>query len=178
LLVTVKNDQQRVIVGVSGSIGSLQALRRAVAEARMRDAVLWSVLTWVPAGGEQAYRGSPCAPLLHLWRDEAARRLCQAWDDALGGIPPDLDARLFVLRGEPGERLVGTADREGDLLVVGAGTRGTLGRLVKPSVSSYCTRRARCGVLPVPPSPVERELAHHPLARRRLMRELTRPAAH
>jgi len=30
----------------------------------------------------------------------------------------------------------------------------------------------------VPPSPVERELAHHPLARRRLMRELTRPAAH
>jgi nucleotide-binding universal stress UspA family protein len=174
LLVTVENDQQRVIVGVSGSIGSLHALRRAVAEARMRDAALWSVLTWVPRGGELSYRRSPCVPLLRLWRDEAIQRLCQAWDDALGGIPSDLDARLFVLRGTPGVRLVGTADRESDLLVVGAGT-GTLRRLTKGSVSGYCTRRAGCGVLTVPPSPVERRLAHHPLARRRIMRELTRP---
>jgi nucleotide-binding universal stress UspA family protein len=177
LLDAVENDQQRVIVGVSGSIGSLHALRRAVAEARMRDAVLWSVLTWAPRGGELSYRRAPCTPLLRLWRDEAARQLRQAWDDALGGVPPDLNARLFVLRGTPGERLVATADRESDLLVVGAGTRGILGRLVKGSVSGYCTHRARCGVLTVPPSPVERQLAHHPLARRRIMRDLTHPGA-
>ncbi|MER7188143.1 universal stress protein, partial [Streptomyces hyaluromycini] len=38
----------RVVVGVSGSLGSVTALRRAVAEARRRQAELWPVLAWEP----------------------------------------------------------------------------------------------------------------------------------
>ena len=177
LLDDVEKDQLRVIVGVSGSLGSLHALRRAVAEARLRDAALWAVITWVPKGGELANRRAPCLPLLQLWRDEAARTLCHAWEDALGGIPADLHVRMFALRGTPGQRLVAAADRDGDLLVVGSGSGGPLGRLVNGSVSRYCVKRARCAVLTVPPSPAERELAHRPLARRRLLRELTHPAS-
>jgi nucleotide-binding universal stress UspA family protein len=177
LLDDVEKHPQRVIVGVSGSPGSLHALRRAVAEARLRDAELWAVITWVPRGGELANRRAPCPPLLKLWRDEAARILCQAWDDALGGVPDDLHVRMFALRGTAGRRLVDVADGENDLLVVGSGTSGPLARLANGSVARFCVKRARCGVLTVPPSLVERQLAHHPLARRRLLRELTQPTA-
>jgi hypothetical protein len=40
----------RVVVGVSGSLGSLTALCRAAAEARLRGASLWPVLAWEPPG--------------------------------------------------------------------------------------------------------------------------------
>lgn len=51
----------RVVVGVSGSLGSVTALRRAASEARRRSAELWPVLAWVPPGGELAARRSPAA---------------------------------------------------------------------------------------------------------------------
>lgn len=41
----------RVVVGVSGSLGSVTALSRAAAEARRREAELWPVLVWEPPGG-------------------------------------------------------------------------------------------------------------------------------
>jgi nucleotide-binding universal stress UspA family protein len=165
---------RRIIVGVSGSPGSLHALRCAVIEARLRDSAIWSVMTWIPKGGELANQHAPCPQLMRIWRDDAAKRLNQAWDDALGGVPPDLNARLFVPRGSPGQRLVQIADHESDLLVIGAGTSCALGRLVKGSVPRYCLRHARCAVLTVPPSRLERQLAHHPLARWRIARELSR----
>jgi len=172
--IVVEDASHRIIVGVSGSPGSLQALRRAVAEARLRESVIWSVITWVPQGGEAANRRMPCPELLRLWRDAAAQRLCTAWQEALGGIPDDLDAHLFALRGTPGRRLVLLADREDDLLVVGAGTSGALRRLVRGSVSRYCLSRAQCPVLTVPPTLAQRRLQHHPLARRRIVRDLAR----
>src|ERR1700685_4601004 len=39
---------RRIIVGVHGSLGSLQALRYAAAEARQRDVPLVPVIAWVP----------------------------------------------------------------------------------------------------------------------------------
>jgi nucleotide-binding universal stress UspA family protein len=170
----MEDASHRVIVGVSGSLGSLQALRRAVAEARLRDSVICSVITWVPRGGEAANRRAPSPGLLRLWRDAAAQRLCTAWQEALGGIPDDLDAHLLALRGAPGRSLMQFADRESDLLVVGAGTGGALRRLVTGSVSRYCLSRAQCAVLTVPPTLAQRKLEHHPLARRRIVRDLAR----
>lgn len=58
----------RVVVGLSGSLGSLTALHRAAAEARRTGAVLVAVLAWEPPGGEFAYRRSPCPPLLDAGR--------------------------------------------------------------------------------------------------------------
>jgi nucleotide-binding universal stress UspA family protein len=165
---------RRVVVSVSGSPGSLHALRCAVTEARLRNSAIWSVRTWIPKGGELANQHAPCPALMRIWRDDAAQRLNQAWDDALGGVPPDLNVRQFVPRGSPGRLLVQIADQEDDLLVIGAGTSGALGRLLKGSVTRYCVRHARCAVLTVPPTPLERQLAHHPLTRWRIARELTR----
>jgi nucleotide-binding universal stress UspA family protein len=167
------DQRRRVIVGVNGSPGNLEALRHAAAEARRRDAALWAVTAWRPQGGEVAERRAPCPELTRVQQDTAATRLRRAWDEALGGIPVDLEVELHTVRGPAGERLVQMADRPDDLIVVGAGSGGPLTRLLNGSVARYCLRHARCGVLTVPPPALQRSLAHHPLARRRMLRELT-----
>ena len=48
----------RVVAGVSGSPGSLAALRRAAAEARRRGAELLVVIAWEPPGGDFAHRSA------------------------------------------------------------------------------------------------------------------------
>jgi len=110
----------RVVVGVDGSLGSLQALRFAVGHARAFGAVLVPVLAWTPPGGELGNRRYPVASLTAQWQHDAATRLHTAFDEALGGQPNDLDISSLVLRGEAGRLLVSVADRDGDLLVVGA----------------------------------------------------------
>ncbi|MFD8569099.1 universal stress protein [Streptomyces sp. NPDC057694] len=149
----------RVVVGVNGEPGSRTALRRAAAEARHRRAELWPVLAWSsPCGGFGA-RSGPTVPLpAEDWQDLARGTLL----GTLAEVFPDgpgTGVHALLAQGSPGRVLVDTADREDDLLVVGAGHRGTLHRLLQPSVSRYCLARAHCPVLAVPPSPLEAELA-------------------
>ncbi|MFD0275670.1 universal stress protein [Kitasatospora sp. NPDC127111] len=165
------DGRPRIVVGVSGSLGSLAALHHAVAEARRTDAEVLAVHCWTPPGGEFGYRRSPCPPLLAACRDAAATRLRQALDEAFGGAHAGVRLHCQIVRGETGEALVRSADRPGDLLVLGAGGRGPLARLLRPSVTAYCVRRATCPVLAVPRPPLQRELEalerghHHALLR-------------
>ncbi|HET6503484.1 MAG TPA: universal stress protein [Amycolatopsis sp.] len=170
----VDEGVRRVVVGVDGSLGSLQALRRAVTEARLRDREVWSVLAWSPPGGEAAYRRSPCPPLLREWRDEQLRRLRQAWDEALGGVPGDLDVSLWVVRGHPGRVLVEFAGHPDDLLLVGTGRRGRVRRWRGGSTLRHCLAHARCCVVAVPPSTLEEELTGTFLRRTLTRRTLSR----
>ncbi|WP_037076280.1 universal stress protein [Pseudonocardia spinosispora] len=168
----------RVVVGVSGSVGSLAALRRAVAEARARRAVLWSVLVW-DAGDDRTVRRDPVAEVFRVWEADALVRLHAAWEQAVGAVPTDPATRLFIAPGRPGPTLTRIADRADDLLVVGSGTGGPFRRLRGGSVAAQCAAHARCCVLAVPPPAWERDLGRGPvsrlLARRRLVQELTRP---
>ncbi|MFI6558629.1 universal stress protein [Streptomyces sp. NPDC050534] len=149
----------RVVVGVSGSLGSLTALCRAADEARRRDASLWPVLTWEPPGGELAARRSPASALMAgEWQHLARERLLAALDDVFGDSGPGVPMSALVVRGAPGRALVETADRETDVLIVGAGRRSPLHRALAPSVSRYCLAHATCPVLAVPPSPLESQL--------------------
>ncbi|QUQ64386.1 universal stress protein [Kutzneria sp. CA-103260] len=141
---------RRVVVGVDGSPGSL----RAVAEARSRGAALVSALAWYPAEGEMVHRPGVDRYLRELRESSAWQRLTKAWDDALGGVPPDVDPLLVVACGRAGPVLVDIADEENDLLVVGAGSRNRLRRALIRSVPRYCAARAGCPVLVVPPSPL------------------------
>jgi nucleotide-binding universal stress UspA family protein len=156
----VDNSGQRVIIGVDGSLGSLQALRRGVAEARDRHVSVWAVLAWTPPGGEGMNRRAPCPGLIHLWQEEAAERLQTAWNETFGGVPTDLEVHLLVVRGPAGAVLTQVAERDGDLLVLGSGRRGLLHRVFGHSVARYCVAQADCCVLTVPPSPFERQLQH------------------
>ncbi|MEU1304111.1 universal stress protein [Streptomyces shenzhenensis] len=150
----------RVVVGVSGSPGSRTALGRAADEARRRGAELWPVLAWRPPGGDLSCRRSPAAAVLaEDWERLAGERLEAALRAVFGETGPGLPGRALVVRGVPGPVLVRTADRDTDLLVVGAGRRGLLHRGLWPSVGRHCLAHAGCPVLAVPPSPLESALA-------------------
>ncbi|MFE3648232.1 universal stress protein [Streptomyces sp. NPDC059152] len=150
--------ERRVVAGVSGSLGSLTALHRAAAEARRTGADLWSVLAWEPPGGDIPTRGGPCPASLAAWRRMARERLLEALDAAFGSAGPGVPMETLVVRGEPRKVLTAVADRTDDLLVIGAGPRGRLQRMVWPSIARYCVARTSCPVLAVPPSPL-----HHVL---------------
>jgi nucleotide-binding universal stress UspA family protein len=149
---------RRVIVGVTGSPGSLQALRYAAGLARTHEAALVPVIAWTPPGGDLADRNHPSAHLRRIWSDAARQRLSGALDMALGGVPEGLAVESQVVRGDPGPVLVATA-KDSDLLVVGAGRRGVLGRVLACRVSRYCLAHAACPVVAVPP-PTLAQLSH------------------
>ncbi|MEV6839446.1 universal stress protein [Streptomyces sp. NPDC051133] len=150
----------RVVVGVSGSPGSLTALGRAADEARHRGAELWPVLTWQAPEGDLAARRFPAAAsMVPEWERLARERLVGALRDVFGSTGTGLPGQALVVRGAPGPALVRTADRDDDMLLVGAGGRGRLHRVLRPSVSRYCLAHAGCPVLAVPPSPLQATLA-------------------
>jgi nucleotide-binding universal stress UspA family protein len=154
------DGRRRVIVGVSGSVRSLQALRHAAAEARAHDGVLVAVHAWVPPGGDLAERRCPDPGLRQIWRDAAWQRLDGALDAVFGGMPPGVDVEPVVVRGETGSVLVQVSGRDDDLLVIGAGRRGALRRLCHVRIPRYCVARAACPVLAVPPTALAQEMDH------------------
>jgi nucleotide-binding universal stress UspA family protein len=143
---------RRVFAGVSGSPGSLQALRYAAGLARAHDSELIPVLAWTPPGGDLADRGGPSVYLRQVWKDAAWQRLWHAIELAFGEVPADVPVEPMVVRGEAGSVLVAMANSDGDLLVVGAGRRGMLSRIAACRVSRYCLAHATCPVVAVPPS--------------------------
>jgi nucleotide-binding universal stress UspA family protein len=151
---------RRIIVGVHGSLGSLQALRYAADEARQRDVPLVPVIAWVPPGGDLAERRHSSPYLRKIWRDAAWERLVAAFDDGLGGMPADLRVEPHVERGETGQVLVDVADQPEDLLIIGTGRRTRLRRMIRGSVARYCLAYAKCPVLAVPPSALMDEMSH------------------
>lgn len=164
---------RRIIVGASGSPGSLQALRFAADLARDDDAALIPVLAWLPPGGDQADRRQPSVYLRKVWKEAAWQRLWNALDLAWGGLPADLRAAPAVLRGEAGQVLVDAACEPRDLLVVGAGRRGALRRMIGCRVSRYCLAHAHCPVIAVPPADLAQEA--HRLGGRMLHRRSLAP---
>jgi nucleotide-binding universal stress UspA family protein len=147
---------RRVVVGVSGSAGSLQALRYAAELARYHNATLVPVLAWLPPGGDVADRRCPNQYLRATWKQAAWERLWHAVELAVGGPPEDVGFVPEVMRGEPGDVLTQVAGQPGDVLVIGAGRHGTLRRLACRA-ARYCVGHAVCPVLTVPPSALAEE---------------------
>jgi nucleotide-binding universal stress UspA family protein len=151
---------RRIVIGVHGSLGSLQALRWAADEAQQRQVPLVPIIAWVPPGGDMAERSHPSPYLRQLWQDAACKRLTDAFDEGLGGLPDDLQVQPHVERGDAGPVLVDIADQPGDLLVIGTGRRNPVGRALHRSVGRYCLAHAHCPVIAVPPSALMDEMRH------------------
>jgi nucleotide-binding universal stress UspA family protein len=150
----------RIVAGVSGSPGSVHALRRAADLASHHDAILIPLHAWVPPEGDVHERTHPCPELRQLWDQDAWQRLHEALDTAFGGLPVGVRAQLVVRRGLPSKVLVGEARQAGDLLVIGAGHRGALRRLGSRGVARYCLINACCPVLVIPPPALARDAGH------------------
>ncbi len=134
----------RLIVGTSGSPGSLQALRYGEGLARAHDAVLVPVIAWELPGGDRAYRISGSHELEKACRELADRQLRDALITVWGEVPDDPLVQPRVERRPTGWVLVKLACQPDDVLVVGAARQGALGRLAFSKVSRYCVGHARC----------------------------------
>lgn len=159
-------SQQRVVVGVNGSLNSLVALQRAGAEARLSGRRLLAVLVWT-----RTEAGSPPrnpGPVPQTARSAATRLLTAVLNDVFAATAGDLHVDGLAISGRSaGETLVRIAQRDGDLLVVGAGRRRRRGPWRSP-VARYCLAHASCPVLTVPPSPLQLDL--EAMTRRRGLR--------
>lgn len=119
----------QVVVGVSGSLASLAALRTAARAARDSGRVLVAVLAWEPPEGEVLYVRSPDS----------------AFEEAFGGTPSGVTVVRRVVRARPDRALCRLAAHPDDLLVLGA-RAGARRAAVRRQVSAH----ARCPVLTVP----------------------------
>ena len=154
----------RLIVGTSGSPGSLQALRYGESLARAHDAVLIPVIAWELPGGDRTHRIGGSHALAKACQELACQQLRDALSAVWGEIPGDPLVQPQVERGPAGWVLVNLASRPGDILVVGAGRPGALARMAFSRVSRYCLTHARCPVMAIPPPSLASELGRGPLA--------------
>jgi nucleotide-binding universal stress UspA family protein len=143
-----------IVVGVDGSAASLEALRWAVEEARLRDARVVALHAWtfVPAApiGDPGMIAIPAGDLMGQLEaeTEAARaELADSIAQALGAYPGvEVESRLT--ESEAGEALVAESE-SADLVVVGSHGRSGLRAAILGSVSRHVVDHARCPVVVV-----------------------------
>jgi nucleotide-binding universal stress UspA family protein len=142
----------RIVVGVDGSENSLEALRFALAEARLRGATVVAVhvphLPMAPVVGAPAFVIGDLPDLVQAVEESASQivadALAEVRDEAAG-----IDVETVVVRGGVAHELV-QASAGADLLVVGSRGRGGFAGLLLGSVSQQCVHHARCPVVIVP----------------------------
>jgi len=139
----------RVVVGVDGSSHSLDALRWAAQEARLRHASIEAVYAWRPpyigeAGGMAAVAVS--------W-DQLADSAQAALDLAVDTVAveaPDVTFERRCLEGPPALTLV-EESKDAMMLVVGSRGHGGFLGLLLGSVAHHVAHHAPCPVVVVPP---------------------------
>ncbi|MCK9894153.1 universal stress protein [Frankia sp. AgB32] len=135
-----------VVVGVDGSHLSIEALRFAAREARLRGAVLRVVHAWtpVPVGYPAVYIGVDFEAA-----EKAARGVLDACVAAGVGDRGDLAVEDLLVTGGATPALLSAAG-DAQLLVVGSRGHGGFAELLLGSVSHQCLHHAPCPVAVVP----------------------------
>ncbi|HEX5468208.1 MAG TPA: universal stress protein [Gaiellaceae bacterium] len=145
-----------IVVGVDGSPESREALRWALAEAKLRDTPLRVMGAFdVPLDGVSGVASMMVTPLYEP-SDVDASEIRQATELGLENVfaevaqdvPGADEVRVEheALEGHAAEVLVAAADGE-ELLVVGSRGRGGFAGLLLGSVSQACVQHARCPVV-------------------------------
>jgi nucleotide-binding universal stress UspA family protein len=142
---------ERIVVGVSGSVNSLAALRWATTEARLRAAEIWAVHAWSSPLDTMAVYASRREMLPHEKQQELASKLLtaavrDAWETELNR--PVIRGRPILVKGYAIPVLLRYA-ADADLLVLGRGLRreefdSFLGMVVR-----NCIAKSRCPVVSV-----------------------------
>lgn len=143
-----------IVVGVDGSDASLEALRWAADEARLRATSLRAVHAWsfIPAQplGDPGMLAMPAGDLagqLGAESDAARSALETALSDALGS-DPDVELEQKLVEGDAGDALVAES-ANADLVVVGSHGRTGLKAALLGSVSRHVVSHAACPVVVV-----------------------------
>jgi nucleotide-binding universal stress UspA family protein len=134
-----------IVVGVDGSEPSLEALRWAIEEARIRHCTIRAVYAWV-VPRDVSY-GSVPAEMFD--REQLQREASEALDGWMAQITPesvDVHVERDVVEGHAAHVLIEAAEGAG-LLVVGSRGRGGFAGLLLGSVSQQCAHHAPCPVV-------------------------------
>jgi nucleotide-binding universal stress UspA family protein len=140
----------RIVVGVDGSELGLAALEWAVAEARLRNAIVVAVHAWAfvppPSLTDPGLVPMPAGDLaedLERERDAAQAVL----DEATGQVDTDgVQVETVLVENAAGDALVDAA-QGADLVVVGSHGRGGLASALLGSVSGHVVRHAASPVV-------------------------------
>ena len=151
-----------IVVGVDGSRGGQEALRWALAEARLRGATLRVVKAWIVPYVEAIPEpwvlginppGPPIVQVHEGFRQEAEKILESSAREAVEA--GDVEVEVELVEGRPANKLLEAA-RDADLLVVGTRGRGGFAGLLLGSVSQQCAHHAPCPLVIVPTPEDER----------------------
>lgn len=136
-------ESGRIVVGIDGSPGSIDALREAERVARATGSWLDVVTCW---------SGSSSAPGQSSPEDEdfenSARQLLQDSVSNTFGTPLPDKISTSLVRGHARQKLIELSDGA-DMLVVGQRGYGGFAGLRLGSISQACVTHARCPVLVV-----------------------------
>jgi nucleotide-binding universal stress UspA family protein len=142
IMVTGGRPQQRIVVGVDGSGGSIRALRWALREAQVTGGVVEAVSAWdIPV----SYGFGPTVLDGENLEAAAAQTLATAVDDAAAAYP-DVVVHQVVQRGHPAAVLIQQAEGA-ELLVLGSHGRGGFTGALLGSVSQHAVHHAACPVV-------------------------------
>jgi nucleotide-binding universal stress UspA family protein len=130
----------RIVVGVDGSPASVEALRWAVAQAKLTASKVEAIISWLTP----AQYGFEFSIASTDWADIARRTLDTAIEQAGDGGTAEVSS--CVLEGHPAQVLV-RASIGAQLLVVGSRGHGGFAGLLLGSVSEYVIAHATCPVL-------------------------------
>ena len=156
----MSDTRREIVVGADGSPAVAEALRWALAEARLRGSKLRVVHAWrlplYAAAPEPVLPGMPAPTELDEQFVEAMEREARGTLDAAvhflqeeAGGTLDIDVTGELIRGQPAVELVSAADGA-ELLVVGSRGLGGFKGLLLGSVSQQCAHHATCPVVIVP----------------------------
>jgi nucleotide-binding universal stress UspA family protein len=139
---------ERIVVGVDGSESSQDALRWAIAEARLRNAALEVVMTWeyppLFAASAHGVFLPPESDLAGAAHATVAKLLADA------GLTGDdeIEVTETVVSGSAAPTLI-DASKNANLLVVGSRGHGAFSGMLLGSVSQHCVSHASCPVVVV-----------------------------
>jgi nucleotide-binding universal stress UspA family protein len=134
---------KRIVVGVDGSESAAEALRWAVAQAKLTGATVEAVYAWDP--GVVASLGVPPMVDWQPLRDAAKERPREIVEETIGA---ESGVRI-VTKMVMGHAAAVLVDRsaKADLLVVGSRGLGGLKGMVLGSVGHHCAAHAHCPVV-------------------------------
>ncbi|HEX6470260.1 MAG TPA: universal stress protein [Streptosporangiaceae bacterium] len=151
---------RRIVVGVTGSAASIEALRWAAEEARMSGGELTVVHAWLPP--DRLYP-APYAPARVRGSPKEAQRLAEAeLAAAMRQVfvqAPAIKVREILECGSPARVLLAAAGGANLLVLGGHRSKSPLTHTVGP-VAAACLRRSPCPVVVVSPSMRAEPAAH------------------
>jgi nucleotide-binding universal stress UspA family protein len=140
--------ESSVVVGVDGSRGSSEALRWAIAEARLRKAPLRAVHAWVYVQPDVPSLVGYPYEYVHSVVDDRRQAAELTLERATSELAEAHDIEIERILAEgPAARVLIEAVGADDLLVVGSRGHGGFTSLLLGSVSQQCAHHAPCPVV-------------------------------